>query len=102
MSDVGFTIGGDNSAFLAAIKDSQAAVSQASAAIRASLQQMTPSFSKVTEEVEGIGEAAAGLKEELSTAFESAGIAALVEGFNQAREAIERIAQTARDISTNS
>jgi hypothetical protein len=102
MTDVGFTIGGDNSQFLAAIKESQDAVSQASAAIRSSLQQMSGHFQKATEGVEGIGGALDSIKEKISGAFEFAGLAVAGEAFEKVGEAIEHISAQARQLSTDS
>jgi hypothetical protein len=102
MTDASFTIGGDNSQFLVAIKESQDAVAQASAAIRSSLQQMSGHFQKATEGVEGIGGALDSIKEKISGAFEFAGLAVAGEVFEKVGEAIEHISAQARQLSTDS
>lgn len=102
MADVGFTIGGDNSEFLAAIKDSQTAVAQASAAIRDTLRGVSGSFQQVTEHVHGIGGALEEINGKIQGAFEFVGLAAGLEVMEKVGAAIEKISEEARKISTDS
>lgn len=102
MPDVGFTIGGDNSEFLAAIKESQSAVSQAAAAIKESLKGVSGGFHEVTEDVHGIGGALDEVRDKIESAFKFAGITAAGEAIEKIGEEIEKISAEARQLSTDS
>jgi hypothetical protein len=102
VADVGFTIGGDNSEFLAAIKQSQAAVAQASASIRDSLKGMSSGFKETQTNFEGLGDAADGIRDKINAAFEFTGIAAAGEVIERVGAAIEKISGEARQLSTDS